>query len=70
MNNLMAYNKFFAAIGSVIVTRWALQSFQIDVNALGISDDLRGIVSLAIDGFAAGVSGFFVWLIPNIKKVL
>lgn len=64
---MSAYNKLFAAIGSTLITRWTMQYFGLDLAAIGVSEDLRQTVSLAIDATAAGVTGFFVWLVPNIR---
>jgi hypothetical protein len=67
---MMAYNKLIAAIVSALLVRWFLQWSGIDITAIGVEEDLRLLVSVAIDFAAAGVSGFFVWLVPNIKKAL
>lgn len=64
---MTAYNKLFAAIVSTLLMRWILQYFGLDVSALGVGDDFRAAVSLTIDALTAGVTGFFVWLIPNIE---
>lgn len=65
---MAAYNKLFAAIVSVLVTRWVLRYFGVDINEFGVGEDLRLAVTVGIDAAAAAVSGFFVWLIPNVKR--
>lgn len=67
MERVAVYNKLFAAIGSTLIMRWLMQALGVDVNALGVGADLQQAVSLALDMAYAGVSGFFVWLIPNKK---
>lgn len=67
---LTSYNKLIAAIVSALLVRWFLKWSGIDISAIGVEEDLRMLVSVAIDVVAAGVSGFFVWLVPNIKKAL
>lgn len=64
---MAAYNKLFAAIISTLLCRWMLQYLGIDAEALGVTADMQALVSLGIDAVVAGVNGFWVWLIPNIK---
>ena len=65
---MTAYNKLLAAILSTLLMRWALQWFGFDATALGVDEDIRMLVSLGLDLAVAAVNGFFVWLIPNVKK--
>ncbi len=65
---MSAYNKLFAAIISTILIRLFLQWTGLDVVALGVGDQVRDLVSGLIDIAAAAVTGFFVWLVPNVRK--
>lgn len=67
---MTAHNKLFAAIISALLVRWFLRWTGIDISAIGAEEDLRMLVSVLIDITAAGISGFFVWLVPNVKKAL
>lgn len=64
------YNKFFVSIASVLLMRWLLRWAGLDISALGVEDDFRMFVQVGIDAVTAGVTGFFVWLVPNVKHVL
>lgn len=66
----MSYNKLFAAVISALLVRWFLHWTGVDISAIGVEEDLRLIVSLGIDFAAAAVSGFFVWLVPNVKRAI
>lgn len=65
---MTAYNKLIAALVSVFLMRLLLQWTGLDAAALGVGDQFRDLVSLGVDAVAAAVTGFFVWLVPNIKR--
>lgn len=62
---MSAYNKLFAAILSTILMRLAMRYFDFDAVAFGVDEEIRALVSLAMDALVAGLNGFFVWLVPN-----
>lgn len=65
---MTAYNKALAAVISVVIVRLILQWSGFDLVALGVADQFRDLVSYGIDAVAAAITGFFVWLVPNVKK--
>lgn len=67
---MSAYNKLIAAVLSVLATRWFMRVSGVDLDAAGVGEDLRLAIMLSLDACAAAVSGFFVWLIPNVKKTV
>lgn len=62
---MSTYNKLFAAILSTFISRWMLQYFGVDAEALGVGPDLQLLVALGIDSAVAAFNGFWVWLLPN-----
>lgn len=64
---MFAYNKLLAAILSTLVMRWTLRWLGIDMTELGVGDDFRSLVELALDASIAALNGFFVWLVPNVE---
>ena len=67
---MTAYSKLIAAVLSVLVMRWFLRWSGIDLAQIGVEGEVGAIVSLLVDSVAAGVTGFFVWLVPNVKMKL
>ena len=65
---MTTYSKLIAAVLSVLVTRWFLRWSGIDLASLGVDAEVGAIVALAVDTVAAVVTGFFVWLVPNVKQ--
>lgn len=65
---MLAYNKLIAAIASVIGMRLLLRWTGIDINALGVSAEFNTAIALSVDAMVAGVTGFFVWWVPNVHR--
>jgi hypothetical protein len=64
----MEYNKLIAAFVSVIATRIILKWTGVDVSTLGVDLEWQMLWALVVDLVAASVTGFCVWLVPNVKK--
>jgi hypothetical protein len=67
---MTSYSKLLAAVVTVLLMRWVLRWTGLDVAELGVQEDFQAVVYLAVDAVAAGVSGFFVWLVPNVRMKL
>lgn len=61
---MLNYSKPIAAIVSILLTRWLIKWAGLD----GVESEVSTIVALLVDAMAAAVTGFFVWLVPNVKK--
>lgn len=67
---MTSYSKLIAAVATVLLMRWVLRWTGLDVAELGVQEDFQAVVYLAVDASAAAVSGFFVWLVPNVRMKL
>jgi hypothetical protein len=67
---MTSYSKLLAAVVTVLLMRWVLRWTGLDVAELGVQEDFQAVVYLAVDAVAAAVSGFFVWLVPNVRMKL
>lgn len=67
---MSAYNKAFAGILSVLVARAIMHWFGIDLQVAGLSQDVQTLALMAVVAAEAAWTGFWVWLIPNVKRIL